>query len=484
MTSKHHFSIGKMLASVVVVAALCASCGEDKNVQRFKDAAMQLDNTTHTLTSEFDYWPECGIRVTGSHLASLISLSELEQMVPSPLYVSGPHKNGQWDLNNESEFGHYNPKAIQYLADLAKQAVSDKVFVQATKPLIDQYLGRQMKILMVLHDALYDENMYDKEGRETVLEDALSSEGYCWLLNSINLDDDSYVYGNTGNQFVYFWARRYADGTIDQFYDGLSAIYKAYYPEYVYDLNDYYNEYYGDGDYYEEEYESDYDFDFESCQVAENEKINESSAVSMIKDAISDLDNSYNVFRYEGDGWPDGNLRNIGAHLFSRLCLSKLNAMLPCELYVSGPHSADRWYLYSEDFGHYNPEAIKYLNGLIKKVVSDKSFVQKTKPIVDKYLKAQMTIMKDLYEALNDKSKCSNKQAFLDETMKNYGGGGFYSDGETGEFYRSIEYFQNENNPLVYEGGLFMYFWARRNVDGTMDLFYEGLKTIYDAYYK
>ena len=45
-------------------------CACDDNVQLFRDAALQLDNTRHTLTDEFDYWPDCGIRVTGSHLAS------------------------------------------------------------------------------------------------------------------------------------------------------------------------------------------------------------------------------------------------------------------------------------------------------------------------------------------------------------------------------------------------------------------------------
>ena len=103
---------------VVAVSTLLAlaSCQKgDDNVQLFRDAALQLDNTRHTLTDEFDYWPDCGIRVTGSHLASLISLEGLQKLLPCPLFVSGPHdaKNGEWDLENPEQFGHYNPKAIQ-----------------------------------------------------------------------------------------------------------------------------------------------------------------------------------------------------------------------------------------------------------------------------------------------------------------------------------------------------------------------------------
>ena len=122
--TKHSIFSKMGMAVVVFASAILFSAfisGDNRNAKRFKDAAMNLDKTSHTLTDEFDYWPECGIRVTGSHLASLISLNELQQMLPCPLYVSGPHHDGQWDLDNEDDFGHYNPEAIQYLANLAQR---------------------------------------------------------------------------------------------------------------------------------------------------------------------------------------------------------------------------------------------------------------------------------------------------------------------------------------------------------------------------
>ena len=128
MTKYVNFS--KMVRTIVIFAsALVFSAfmsGDNNNAKRFKNAALNLDKTQHTLVDEYDYWPECGIRVTGSHLASLISLTDLQQMLPFPLYVSGPHHDGQWDLDNEDDFGHYNPEAIQYLANLAQKVVADK----------------------------------------------------------------------------------------------------------------------------------------------------------------------------------------------------------------------------------------------------------------------------------------------------------------------------------------------------------------------
>ena len=82
----------------IILALTVCSCGGDKNAQRIKDATLQLDNSRHTLTDEYDYWPECGLRITGSHLASLLSLEEFEKMLPCQLYVSVTHHDVQWYL--------------------------------------------------------------------------------------------------------------------------------------------------------------------------------------------------------------------------------------------------------------------------------------------------------------------------------------------------------------------------------------------------
>jgi len=244
------------------IIMLCSFGGNDIT-ERFRNAALNLDKTYHTLTDEFDYWPECGIRVTGSHLASLISLNDLQQMLPCPLYVSGPHHDGQWDLDNEEDFGHYNPEAIQYLANLAQKVVADKKFVELSKPLIDRYLYRQMHIMMVIHDALYD-GTYSQEEREGIFNTSVETKGLEYddydvgfYLNRLKLDDDSYVFSNISYRFLHFWARRWVDGTIDPFYQGLSTIFKAYYPEYEYSAERYLipdDEWFEEGGYEEDIY--------------------------------------------------------------------------------------------------------------------------------------------------------------------------------------------------------------------------------------
>lgn len=256
-------SIMVALSAMVILFVFSAFSrdGKDSVVQRFKSAIMNLDYTYHTMPDEFDYWPECGIRVTGSHLASLISLSDLQKMLPCPLYVSGPHHDGKWELENDDEFGHYNPEAITYLTSIAETMVSDKQFVELSKPLVDKYLYRQMHIMMVLHDALYD-GSYSKEERETIFRTSVNTRGLDYgsndvgfFLQLLNLEDGTYVYGNIDYRFLHFWARRWSDGTIDQFYQLLSTIFKAYHPEYEFLAETYWlsegdEEYAGEGETY------------------------------------------------------------------------------------------------------------------------------------------------------------------------------------------------------------------------------------------
>ena len=91
-----------------------------------------------------------------------------------------------------------------------------------------------------------------------------------------------------------------------------------------------------------------------------------------------------------------------------------------------------------------------------------------------------MYILKSLYEGLNDKSVCPDKEAVLDEVMDAQGW--CYYEGAATEFLDAVDI---HDDAFVYgnTGNMFLYWWARRNADGTMELFHQGLETIYNAYF-
>ena len=488
MTKKSMIRKFVLAAMAIAVVFAFTSCDKDsKTVQVFKDAALNLDNTQHTLEYEYDAWPDGGIRATGSRLASLITLSQLEALLPCPLYVSGPHKDGKFDLYNDDEFGHYNPQAIQYLADIAEKVVSDKKFVELSRPLVDKYLGNQMHIMMVLHDILYDEEIYSAETRDYILNDIMESHGYgdeaFYLYNSLDLYDESGVFANFGIEMLHFWARRWADGTIDQFYDALNTLYMAYYPDYEFDPDNYYWLMEEEGDYYYEE--TYYNIELESEDpITDKERIKEKDAIEMIKSATEKLDKSFNVIEDAFDYWPECGLRNTASHLFSLISLRTVNRMLPCDLYVDGPHYNNRWNFENPwTFGYYNPEAITYLNQMAAKIVADKNFVERTKPLVEANLKRQLFLLKSVYDGLNNPELCPDKEAVLQEILGN--SGYLWEEGPALQFMEQLDQLNLEDGTYVWgnTGTMFLYWWARRWADNTMELFHEGLETIYNAYF-
>ena len=79
------------------------------------------------------------------------------------------------------------------------------------------------------------------------------------------------------------------------------------------------------------------------------------------------------------------------------------------------------------------------------------------------------------------KNLCENKQEILTNSM--ICEGHTYDNSIAGQFLYNLPGYNDEENNYSYEIEMCLYWWARRNADDTMDLFYQGLKTVYDAYY-
>ena len=128
----------------------------------------------------------------------------------------------------------------QLLTNVCEEATS-KLSEKELRDLADEAgiphknLKRQMYILREIYNGLNNKEICPD--KEAVFDDCMSSQGYCWdaaaefKRNMEYIDDDSYVFGNTGEMFIYWWARRNADGTMELFHEGLETIYNAYFPE-------------------------------------------------------------------------------------------------------------------------------------------------------------------------------------------------------------------------------------------------------------
>ena len=212
-----------------------------------KKTFSNLDKTVNTGKG-FDYWPKGGIQIAYYHLATFVSYEMISHLSPEPVFVSGPHGAINFNLNSSQTFGHYNSKFIQWFQDHLIEMLEDQSFVESTTKNFQTYLGDTAKTYWATYTIL---NQYPNE-LNTLLEDYKTRletrslpDGYYYNIawsdhadrfNSLKELHASYD-TNVVSPAVYFWLRRYLDGTEDRFFSMLEHLlvtYQIKQPERVY----------------------------------------------------------------------------------------------------------------------------------------------------------------------------------------------------------------------------------------------------------
>lgn len=203
-----------------------------------KTLLSNLDKTRHTGPG-FDYWPKGGIRSAYYHLATFAGYETLTRLSPYPVFVSGPHGTDHLNLNARFEFGHYNPEFLRWFQGQLSEILKDQEFVKQTTPLFRTYLGSTAEAYRATYKALIDhpdELMALLRDYKNHLDNRTLPEGYyynvAWseaaerhpFLKELNATHDPNVIAPA----VYFWLRRYIDGTHQQVFSMLESMLHAY----------------------------------------------------------------------------------------------------------------------------------------------------------------------------------------------------------------------------------------------------------------
>ncbi len=172
------------------------------------------------------------------------------------------------------------------------------------------------------------------------------------------------------------------------------------------------------------------------------------------------------------DYWPEGGMRNTFNHLRSLIPYREFAKLLPCRLFIRGPHSNTAPALDEPNsFGYYNPQAVRWLHDQAVLFLSDDRYLTATRPFVARYLKtvlmtwwvcytymaaypAETALVKKEYETLIREKRVPQ--------------GYHYKIAWYGErdytFYRKADNSPDTHVSLVPSA---VYFWLRRSIDGT-----------------
>ncbi|MBX7057057.1 MAG: hypothetical protein K1X75_03250 [Leptospirales bacterium] len=201
--------------------------------------------------SDYDYFPDGGLRNFACHLATPAMYAQLQREVGLAVFLSGPHSAERLNLSSRNSFGHYNPRFVRFLLAHALPAGEDPAFRNATQPIWDsQVRSLALKMLVSYRKLRRNPQLLEQESARflALLQNGQLPEGYYqryfWFMNPefqqrIDQGDD-YFYdhgfdggwdGNVIKTCTAFWIRRHIDGTDHLFYQGLRRSFEIYEPQ-------------------------------------------------------------------------------------------------------------------------------------------------------------------------------------------------------------------------------------------------------------
>ncbi|MEY4768548.1 MAG: hypothetical protein RL637_1187 [Pseudomonadota bacterium] len=201
----------------------------------------QLDtlfNRSVNCQSELTWIPEFGLRGFYCHLKSEISYSYLQNQLPFPIFLHGPHSRVALNLNSPSQFGYYNPKFVQWLANHAIIGINNPQLQTRLKSFYQRYLQIQSRTYYLAYQFYWKNPTQFKQIKQQYLlhikqhnnagnylqesfrafADDMEKQGYRWYEADVAAG---------------FWLRRSIDHTDNLFFTVLQTLIATYDAEFA-----------------------------------------------------------------------------------------------------------------------------------------------------------------------------------------------------------------------------------------------------------
>jgi hypothetical protein len=180
---------------------------------------------------EMQSWlTDLGLRSLYYYGRSELSLFMLGDLFGTPVYVSGPHDRDP-DLGS-AEFGHYDPRFVERVAEAAEALAGDAARVERTRPAFERRMRRQALTYLLVHRAIHhDPSWYTKFERDYL---AASGSPDSTFIRFDDLQPMNQAFEDSGYSWyesdtaAYFWARREQDGSAAAWVRAIEALLGAY----------------------------------------------------------------------------------------------------------------------------------------------------------------------------------------------------------------------------------------------------------------
>jgi hypothetical protein len=225
-------TVAKLLIVAVFVAFGITAGGQDR-VTSVAEAWQLLPQSGSACDEDdlsFDYGIDGGMRNFFCRALTVYSWKAFIAAAPVPPFRSGPHRDGQLELNSEDEFGHYNPKFVVWATNALIPAADSPLLRQKTQGVYDAQVAELAHIYFLVHQKLASNPALADIERRRYLDSSEESEGGIDPYEFLG-DANSHWGGHDPNlvrSSVMWWLRRQEDATASIWHTGLIKLLTTY----------------------------------------------------------------------------------------------------------------------------------------------------------------------------------------------------------------------------------------------------------------
>lgn len=232
--------IGNSIFSEMVLATPKT---QDNLPQLLKQVWSRLDtvyaNPKKSCKQELTWLSNEGLRGFYCRVKSQLSYKDLQSHLDFSIFVKGPHSKVALNLNDRYDFGHYNKKFVQWLANHAILGVDNPKLRKQLQPLFDRYLRRQARVYFLAYQykldnaALFAEVQRDylRHMQKQTLPALYLQEKFRSFADNMEKQGYSWYEANTA---AGFWLRRSVDKTAGLFFTALQTLLTTYDADFVF----------------------------------------------------------------------------------------------------------------------------------------------------------------------------------------------------------------------------------------------------------
>ncbi len=435
------------------------------------DPIIKSRDATETDADAMRSWiTDAGLRSLYHATRKKTSIYALGALFGTKVFLSGPH--GEHPNYDGKDFGHYNPEFVKRVRIVADLLSTDPERVERTRAAFEARLRRQAMTYRLVHKALHEDPAWypgfrDKAVAAFGTDDAtfVAYDELRPLVDAFNKDgyDDYETY-----TACYFWVRRDVDGTALAWVHALDSLLAAYgvkVPESAPGLPK--------GARVQKPVVSR---PFELTRALDGYE----TIVTTLEPA-GDAGSDQALLERMKTYLPDLGARSLYFAARKHATIAMVEQLFGTPVFRAGPHGEHPNFEAGDDFGRYNPEFLRRLQLAAEGLRADAARVDRTRAAFNSRVSRLARGYRRAYEAVHEdpawfaKLRAEYQRAMSDPEKDP----GFVEFDKANALATKLE---KEGGFDWYEVNTALYFWVRRNIDGSDAALLETLDTVLEAY--